>query len=218
MTEELQQGTDEWRRARAGSLGASSLHEALAKTRNGWGASRANLLSRLVVERLTGVPQDTYQNNAMRNGIEREPEARAAYQFEKATLVKTVGLIKHPTIAWSHCSPDGLVGDDGLVELKCPAENTHLETLLGAPPPQKYVYQCAWQMACTGRAWVDLVSYHPAFPESMQLHITRIERDDNLIANLEKEVKVFLEEVDRTMEALLKKFPVEASLRAEAAE
>lgn len=219
MSEDLQQGSEEWRLARAGSLGASSLHEALAKTAKGaWGASRANLLSRLVVERLTGVPQDSFQSQAMKDGIAREPEARAAYQFEIATLVKTVGIIKHPSIAWSHCSPDGLVGEDGLVEIKAPTESTHLDTLLGALIPQKYLYQAMWQMACTGRSWCDLVSYHPSFPEAMRLHIRRIKRDDNLIANLEKEVKVFLEEVDRTMAALLKKFPVEASMKAEAAE
>lgn len=216
MTEELQQGTEEWRRARCGSLGASSLHEALAKTAKGaWGASRANLLSRLVVERLTGTPQDSFQSQAMKDGTAREPEARAAYQFEVATLVKTVGLIRHPSIAWSHCSPDGLVGDDGLIEIKCPTESTHLDTLLGASVPQKYLYQTMWQMSCTGRAWCDFVSYHPAFPEAMRLHIRRIKRDDKLIADLENGAKVFLSEVDETLEKLLSKFP---SMKAEAAE
>ena len=145
MSEELEQGSDAWRQARCGSLGASSLHEALAKTAKGaWGASRANLLSRLVVERLTGAPQDSFQSQAMKDGTAREPEARAAYQFEVATLVKTVGIIKHHTIPWSHCSPDGLIGDDGLIEIKCPTESTHLDTLLGASIPQKYVTQIMW--------------------------------------------------------------------------
>ena len=216
MSEDLQQGSEEWRLARAGSLGASSLHEALAKTAKGaWGASRANLLSRLVVERLTGTPQDSFQSQAMKDGTAREPEARAAYQFEVATLVKTVGIIKHPIIAWSHCSPDGLVGDDGLIEIKCPTESTHLETLLGAPVPQKYLYQTMWQMACTGRAWCDFVSYHPAFPETMRLHIRRIKRDDKLISELENGAKVFLSEVDETLAKLIAKFP---SMKAEAAE
>lgn len=211
MSEDLEQGSEAWRLARAGSLGASSLHEALAKTAKGaWGASRANLLSRLVVERLTGVPQDRFQNQAMLDGTAREPEARAAYQFEIATLVKTVGLVKHPTIAWSHCSPDGLVGEDGLIEIKCPTESTHLETLLGAPIPQKYLYQMIWQMACTGRAWCDFVSYHPAFPEPMRLHIRRVERDDKLVSDLERDVKAFLDDIDETIAKLLAKFPMQA--------
>jgi putative phage-type endonuclease len=206
MTEDLEQGTPEWSQARCGSLGASSIADALAKTRSGWGASRANVLARLAIERLTGVPQDTYQNQAMRDGIEREPEARAAYQFERGVLVKQVGLIKHPTISGSHASPDGEVGSDGLIEIKAPTHATHLETLLGSPIPQKYQYQCAWQMGCTGRKWVDFTSYHPAFPEPMQLHITRVHRDDKLIAELEAQVREFLAELDAKLAALTSRY------------
>lgn len=206
MTEELQQGTPEWLQARCGSLGASSIADALAKTRTGWGASRANVLARLAIERLTGVPQDTYQNQAMRDGIEREPEARAAYQFERGVLVKQVGLIKHPTITGSHASPDGEVGSDGLIEIKAPTHATHLETLLGSPIPQKYSYQVQWQMGCTGRKWVDFTSYHPAFPEAMQVHITRINRDDKLIAELEVQVREFLAELDAKLAALTSRY------------
>jgi putative phage-type endonuclease len=206
VTEELEQGTDAWRLARCGSLGASSLADALAKTKTGWGASRANVMARLVVERLTGKPQDTYQNQAMRDGIEREPDARAAYQFERGVLVKQVGLIKHPTIAGTHASPDGLVGDDTMVEIKCPTEATHLETLLGAPIPQKYIYQMQWQMQCAGRGQCDFVSYHPAFPEKMQLHYSHVFRDDKLIAILEAEVREFLAEVSRKVESLTERY------------
>lgn len=206
MTEELEQGTEAWLLARCGSLGASSLGDALARTKSGWGASRANVLARLAIERITGTPQDTYQNQAMRDGIEREPAARAAYQFERGVLVKQVGLIKHPTIAGTHASPDGLVGDDGMVEIKAPSAATHLETLLGAPIPQKYKYQCAWQMGCKGRKWVDFTSYHPDFPEPMQLHITRIHRDDGLISQLETEVRIFLAELDAKLAALTSRY------------
>jgi putative phage-type endonuclease len=214
VTEELEQGTEAWRLARCGSLGASSLGDALAKTKSGWGASRANVLARLAIERLTGTPQDTYQNQAMRDGVEREPTARAAYQFERGVLVKQVGLIKHPTIAGTHASPDGLVADDGMIEIKAPSAATHLETLLGAPIPQKYQYQCAWQMGCTGRKWVDFTSYHPDFPEAMQLHITRINRDGRLIAELEDQVREFLAELEAKLAALTSRYGVSSQQEA----
>jgi putative phage-type endonuclease len=206
MSEELQQGTDAWKRERCGSLGASSIADALAKTKTGWGTSRANVLARLTIERLTGVPQDTYQNQAMLDGIAREPEARHAYQFDAGVLVKQIGLEKHPTIPGTHASPDGLIEAAGILEIKCPIGGTHLETLLGAPIPQKYLYQIQWQLACTGRAWGDFVSYHPAFPEAMRLHTTRIKRDDRLIADLEAQVRVFLAELDAKLEALTKRY------------
>ena len=207
MTEELEQGSDAWKAARCGSLGASSLHEAIARTKTGWGASRANLLSRLIVERLTGIPQDTYQNAAMLHGIETEPEARAAYQFERGVLVGKVGLLKHPSIAGTHASPDGTVGGDGLVEFKCPQTATHLETLLGDPIPSKYIVQCQWQMACCpGRVWCDWASYDNRLPENMRLYVERIKRDDRHIAELEAHVREFLSELDAKLQALVARY------------
>lgn len=195
MSEDLQQGTPEWRQARCGSLGASSLHEAVAKTRTGWGASRANLMTRLLIERITGAPQDGYINAAMQHGIDTEPEARAAYQFERGVLVRQVGLVKHPSIAGSHASPDGMIGEHGVLEIKCTQPTAHLDRLLGEPIPDKYVVQAQWQLACTGRRWVDFTYYSPAFPENMRLHIERIERNDRRIADLEGLVKEFLYEL-----------------------
>lgn len=206
MTEELEQGTEAWRQARCGSLGASSVHEALARTKTGWGASRANVLARLLVERITGTPQDAYQNQAMLDGIAREPDARAAYQFDRGVLVQKVGLHRHPTIAGTHASPDGHVGTDGMLEIKAPTHATHLETLLGAPIPQKYLYQMQWQMACSGRAWCDFASYHPAFPEAMQLHTTRVRCDNKLIDELEAQVREFLAELDAKLAALTSRY------------
>lgn len=195
MTEELIQGSAEWKLARAGSLGGSSLHEAVARTKSGWGASRANLMSRLLVERLTGAPQDTYTNAAMQWGSETEPQARSAYQFEAGVLVKQVGLIKHPTIAGTHSSPDGLIADRGVLEVKCPATTTHLDRLLGDPIPSKYVIQMQWAMACSGRDWCDYVSFDPRVPENMRIHMERVHRDDKHIAELEGQVRQFLDEL-----------------------
>jgi putative phage-type endonuclease len=195
ITIECDQGTPEWRAARLGKLTASRIHDAVAKTKTGWGASRANLMAALIAERLTGVPQDTYTNAAMQHGIDTEPEARAAYEFRADVDVMTVGFIVHPTIGEAGCSPDGLVGDDGLVEIKCPQTATHLDTLLHRAVPDKYVKQAMWQMACTGRQWVDYVSYDPRLPESMRLWVKRIPRDDGKIAELEGEAVAFLKEI-----------------------
>lgn len=189
------QGSDEWRKARCGSLGASRVADAIARTKTGWGASRANLMAELLVERLTGVPAEGYMNDAMRWGQEHEADARVAYEFRADAGVTEIALVCHPTIKGSHASPDGLVGNDGLIEIKCPNSATHIETLLGAPVPAKYVTQMQWQMACTGRRWCDFVSYDPRMPEVMRIFIRRIERDDKTITDLEKQVTDFLIEL-----------------------
>jgi putative phage-type endonuclease len=212
MTDDLVQGSAEWRMARCGSLGASAIADALAKTKTGWGASRANVMARLILERLTGVPQDIYQTQAMLDGVEREPEARAAYQFMTSAEVREVGLIMHPILAGTHASPDGLIGEDGLLEIKCPQPAAHLATLLGEPIPQKYIYQMLWQMRCANRAWCDFVSFNPQFPPEMQLFIQRIRRDDAAIFDMEKDIGAFLTELDEKVAALRSRY-----LTAEAA-
>ena len=109
----------------------------------------------------------------------------------------------HPTIANSGASPDGLIGEDGLIEIKCPNTSTHIETLLGGSIPAKYMIQMQWQMACTGRAWCDFVSFDPRMPEEMRLFVRRMERNDEWIVELEKEVAKFLEELDEKQKALM---------------
>lgn len=202
MTELLVQGSPEWVQARVGSLGASAVHEVVARTKSGYSASRANALARLLVERLTGQAQDTYQNAAMSHGIETEPEARIAYEFRTDANVEPIGLVRHPTIEGTHASPDGLVSYDGLVEIKCPQPAAHLATLLGEPTPDKYIVQMQWQMRCCDRSWCDFVSYSAAFPEAMRLHVKRVPRHDARIAELEAEVRAFLAELDGKMSEL----------------
>lgn len=200
----VEQGSEEWKRLRVGSLGAASMHLVLAKTKTGWGASRANTMADIVVERLTGLPTETYTNSAMEWGKVKEAEARSAYEFYQSVTVETVGLFRHPTIANSHASPDGLVGDDGLVEIKCPQSATHIETLLSQAIPARYIIQMQWQMACTGRKWCDFVSFDPRLPEEMKLWVHRVQRDDGRIAELEKEASIFLAEVDAKVAELRK--------------
>lgn len=209
--EELVQGTDAWLQARLGRVTASRVADVVARTKTGYGASRANYLAELVAERLTGTPAEKFTNAAMNWGTEKEPEARNLYEFMRDAPVVQVGFVPHPTIEMSGASPDGLVADSGLVEIKCPNTATHIETLLSGELAGKYITQMQWQMACTGRAWCDFVSFDPRLPASMQLFIRRVERDDARIAELEREVVAFLGELDRTVAALRDKYEKEAA-------
>lgn len=208
---DIEQGTDEWKRARLGRVTASRIGDLTARIKTGWGASRANYMAQLVVERLTGVTAEGYTNAAMQHGLDTEPHARDAYVFHADAIVIPVGFVTHPTIAMSGASPDGLVGENGLLEIKCPQSATHIETLLGASVPSKYIGQMQWQMACTDRAWCDFVSFDPRMPESMRLFIRRVPRDAAMIASIEKDVREFLAELDGTVAALLGKYGQQAA-------
>jgi predicted phage-related endonuclease len=144
----------------------------------------------------------------MQWGTEQEPNARAAYEVETGSIVMETGFVPHSIIDMSGASPDGLIGEDGLVEIKCPNTATHVDTLLGQEAPSKYVSQMQWQMACTGRQWCDFVSYDPRLPENMQLFIQRINRDDKLIKDMEQEVIKFLGELDEKIAQLKQKYEV----------
>lgn len=201
--EELIQGTEEWRRARAGSLGAASLHEALARLKSGaWAASRANLKAALISERLTGIPWNGYRSPAMMWGTEQEPHARAAYAAKIGAAVREVGIVRHPNIEWAHASPDGWVGDNGLIEIKCPNTATHVEWLSGGRVPDAYMTQMQWQLACTGRQWCDFVSFDPRVAPALQLLLIRVLRDGAEITRLEKEARVFLAEIEDSLALL----------------
>lgn len=204
---EIVQRSPEWYAARAGKVTASRIADLMARTRSGWGASRQNYMAELIVERLTGRPADTYQSAAMRWGIETEPQARDAYAFFADVDVAQVGFIEHPRIAQSGASPDGLIAADGLVEFKCPLTATHIDMLLNGYIAEKYALQMQWQMACTGRAWCDFVSYDPRMPEHMRYYCQRMARNDRLIANIEGEVILFQREIDQKIAALQEKYP-----------
>jgi putative phage-type endonuclease len=191
----MEQRTEEWFSARLGKVTASRVADVVAKTKSGYSASRANYMAQLVVERMTNKQAESYSNAAMEWGTEQEPLARAAYEAEVGVLVDEVGMIDHPTVEMSGASPDGLVGEDGLVEIKCPTTATHIDTLMGEEAPKKYYDQMQWQMACTGRKWCDFVSFDPRMPEGLQLFVKRVERNDEYIAMLESEVATFLQEV-----------------------
>ena len=194
--DEIIQGSDEWKAIRCGKVTASRVADVIAKTKTGWGASRANYMAELIAERLTKTPAEHFTNAAMAWGTEKEPLARVAYEYIHDADVRLVGFVPHPRIEFSGASPDGLIGDDGLIEIKCPNTATHLETLLGQTVPGKYVTQMQWQMACTGRLYCDFVSFDPRMPEHMQLFVSRVRRDGGLIPQLETMVREFLNELD----------------------
>ena len=189
------QGSPEWFQQRLGKVTASRIADVVAKTKSGPSASRANYMAQLIAERLTGTVQEAFTNGAMQWGTEKEPEARAAYEFHRNETVTEIGFILHPNIDASGASPDGLVGADGMLEIKCPNTATHLETLLGQMIPRKYIDQMQWQMACAGRQWCDFVSYDPRMPENMRMFVKRMPRDDHRIKELETEVAGFLLEI-----------------------
>ena len=210
------QGSPEWFAARCGRVTASRVADVVAKTKTGWGASRANYMAELIAERLTGATAPGFTNAAMQWGTETEPQARAAYVNRTGEDVVEVGFVDHPEISMTGASPDGLVGDDGLIEIKCPNTATHLDTLLTKAVPSKYITQMQWQMACTGRKWCDFVSFDPRLPENMSLFIHRVERDLSTILDLESSVADFLAELDQKVAALVESYgqPLHEGYRA----
>lgn len=196
------QGSLAWHQARLGCVTASRIADVMARTKSGYGAARQAYMRQLLAERLTGVAAEVYTNAAMRWGTEMEPHAVAAYQEASGVATDLVGFLSHPAIAYAGASPDRLVGDEGLLEVKCPASATHIDTLLSGEVPERYLLQMQWQMACSERAWCDFVSFDPRLPAAYACFITRVERDDELIARLEGEVRAFLEEIEERLDDL----------------
>ena len=191
----MEQRTEEWHQARLGKVTASRVADVLAKIKTGEAAARKNYKMELVVQRLTGLPGESFSNAAMEWGSEQEPFARMAYEAHTSNFVQEVGFIEHQEIKHFGCSPDGVVGE-GLIEIKCPNTSTHIETVLDNKAPTKYIPQMQCQMAVTGAKWCDFVSYDPRVPEDLQLVVIRVDRDQEYIDSMEVEVKQFLSEVD----------------------
>ncbi len=205
----MEQGSTEWLAARCGKVTASRVADVIAKTKTGYGASRANYMAELIAERLTGTPAERFTNAAMQWGTDHEEAARNYYAFVTDSEVEQVGFIEHPSLAMCGASPDGLIGDGGLVEIKCPNTATHIDTLLGQTVPAKYVTQMQWQMAVTGRQWCDFVSFDPRMPDSMKIFVKRVERDQAAIDDMSGEVIAFLVELNDKVEALRSRYEMQ---------
>jgi len=198
----MEQRSEAWFAAKAGKFSASEMADLLSGGGKKITATRSNLIARKVAERLTGVMEQGYTSAAMQHGIDHEDDARNLYFVSRELPIDEEGFIDHPSIPYSGCSPDGMVSDDGLVEIKCPNTATHIEYLRTKKVPNKYLYQMQWQMACTGRKWCDFVSYDPRMPTRLQLLIIHVPRDDELIATLEDAVNKGVQEVEEIISEL----------------
>jgi putative phage-type endonuclease len=198
----MEQRTEEWFEARMGCVTASRTADVMAKTKSGYAASRANYMAELICERLTGERQGGFSSAAMQWGTETEPQARMAYEIMTGATVVETGFVLHPEIAGFGASPDGLIGEDGLIEIKCPNTATHIDTLLADKVPTKYIIQMHVQMLCTGRAWCDFVSFDPRLPVDMQMFVRRVEFDQELADQIVTEVQAFIAEMETKIEQL----------------
>lgn len=208
---EIIQGTPEWKALRLGKVTASRIKDVMARIKTGEAATRRNYRAQLVAERLSGLPDDGYSNAAMSRGTEQEPFARAAYELFTGYMVEQVAFVDHPVIEMSGASPDGLVGSDGLIEIKNPNTSTHIGYVLDGRPPSEYRDQMLWQMECTGRDWCDFVSFDSRMPEDMQLFVVRYERDQARIDIIKEEVQNFLYEVEAEVQKLIDAFKRKAA-------
>ena len=192
---EVEQRSNEWFALRLGKVTASRVADLMAKTKTGYSATRENYMAQLVVERISNSQAESFTNAAMQWGTDQEPYARAEYEATQGAMVEECGFVSHPTIEMAGASPDGLVGDDGLIEIKCPNTATMIDVLLTGTVASKYNTQMQFQMACTGRQWCDYVVFDPRMPAKAQMFIKRVARDEAFIAEMEAEVTKFLSEV-----------------------
>ena len=198
-----EQRTPEWFAERLGKITASRIADVAGKTKSGsYCAARKNYMAELLCQRLTGQQEEKFTSAAMQHGTDTEPAARAMYMLETGADVTETGFIPHPSIAMSGASPDGLVGEDGLIEIKCPNTATHLEFLQNQKPKHEYLLQMQWQMACTGRLWCDFVSYDDRLPEPHAYACIRIMRDPETIERLEQAAAGFLAEAEAIIKQL----------------
>jgi putative phage-type endonuclease len=196
----LIQGTAEWMQARCGSVGASQVSDLMSKGKNGAESTGyANLRAKMVAERLSGCVIEGYTNGYMERGNTDESAAREVYEFVTGNIVEQVGLIRHPTIPFFHASPDGLIGDDGMLELKRKIPALHIAYLLKNEVPTEYRKQMTAQLACSGRQFVEFASYCPEMPEDLQLFKIRFHRDEDAIKEMETAVVAFNASVEKML-------------------
>jgi hypothetical protein len=198
------QGSGAWFAARAGKVTASEVWKAVDFLKKGGeSAARREYRAQIVCETLTGsAAMDGYLSQFMTWGTDTEPQARAEYEVFTGCVVDQIGFALHPTIERAGGSPDGLLGADGLIEIKAPKTETHINYILAGEVPEDYKPQMYWNMACCERAWCDFISFDPRLPDMLQLFIKRLPRDETKIAELEDGVRQFLAEVDQTIAQL----------------
>ena len=219
IIEDIEQHSAEWLEMRKGMVTGSMVAAAIGRMKKqpkegpvAYLQCREDYMFDLAVTRLTGQMPDRYVSKAMEYGTENEQFARAAYEMEFDVMVGEVGFAMHPKIDWFGASPDCLVGDDCVLEIKCPNSATHLEYLMGGVVPEKYIPQMQAEMLCAERKWCDFVSFDPRMPKNIRLFVRRLERDDAKLKELEFEVCKFLLELAVLMEKIEKTSPLPVSL------
>lgn len=201
----IEQGSDAWFAARLGRITASRIKDVMAKTRSGPAASRKNYMMELLCQRLTGNREEGFTSAAMQRGIDLEPVARAAYEVTTDRIVTEASFVTHPLFDQIGASPDGFVGEEGLIEIKCPNTAQHVACLQSGEPDSKYWWQMQCQMFCTDAFWCDFVSFDDRMPDELQLFIVRVERDEQAISDLRDECLEFLGELERLESSMREK-------------
>lgn len=199
-----EQRSDGWFADRLGCVTASRIKDVAKIQKNGnFYATRDTYKNQLISEILTGVNHKINPTEHMHHGTVTEPAAIEVYRgLVWEDIVASPPFVRHPFIERSGASPDVLVGDDGICEIKCPATTTHVMTLRENAMPEDHKYQIQWQLACTGRKYADFMSFDPRLPEKYQIFIQRVDRDDVFIRELETIVRKFLAEIDAEIKSL----------------
>lgn len=206
---EMQQRSAEWIEVRRGQITGSRFADVLtqprdkaAKLAGTFGKTAHTYMRALAWETVSGVSQKREISRAMQHGINCEPTARRCYEGVTGRKVQEVGFVTHPTERLVGCSPDGLVGDDGCIEIKCPVVGgIHLGYIEDGPVA--HLAQIQGVMWVTGRDWCDFISYHSATPDlDRALFIKRIDRDEEYIERLESAVRNFRERLEETIKQL----------------
>lgn len=197
------QRSDDWFEARLGRATASRFKDVMTSIKSGESAARKNYRAELVAERLTGNREEGFTSAAMQWGVDNEDTARLRYELATDNDVDECGFFTHDSLM-AGASPDGLIGEVGVLEIKCPNSATHIETLKTQRVPYQYYWQVIGQMWITNRQWCDFVSFDPRMPDNAQLFIIRVERDEEAVKRLATEVEAFLNEVDIDTEFIRK--------------
>lgn len=213
MIIEVEQGTPEWLQMRCGMGTGSGIGKAIKrigkseKNPNGtkYSADREKYLMEVVCERLTGRATEHYVTDAMLWGIEHEPIAREEYGMARGCDVDPGKFAIHDRMKWFGSSSDGLVGEDGCIEIKCPTSLTHLQWVIDGVVPDEHIDQMKAAMSCYNRQWCDFISYDPRMPKDLRLFVRRLERDEPMIVEMEQEVEKFLAEVDVLLDTIKKR-------------
>lgn len=213
---DIRQGSDEWHEYRLGSVGSSGIAAALSFLKRSSESSKEREAYKLqkLAEITTGLIPQGYVSRAMQFGTDSEPLARMSYEERTGQEVRIVGIQPHPTIARAHASPDGYVDNNGAIELKCPESHTHLRYLKEQAIPEEYIPQCWWVLACSGREWLDFVSFDPRQSDQFKLFIKRLHRDEKIIADYDAAVTRLWSEIDADLAALQALYPPVAAPEA----